>query len=301
MSEIQRQHQHSVCNGWYPPVRWQENRRWLYNPYTRKRLADRPEERVRLQLAAFLVHAGIPASRLIFESAVSGTSKKGMLRTDLLITDAAFKPVMLIECKAPQIPLSIETARQALIYNQRIGAPLLMLTNGVQDVYYENGHFSENRPDMLQQSASPLRDDGYWIDTGFLSPQLTNHARTLLTRSLNARQPEAGSIVEPGTDAPMPHYVVYDGQPGDAWMTAAWTDAFNRQRITLERIKNRQSAGVLDVQLHPDGTPEQIRIETADGWTLLPPAVSAGITAESLLSWENAARFSTFNSIMSDV
>jgi hypothetical protein len=154
---------------------------------------------------------------------------------------------------------------------------------------------------MLHQSAIPQHDDGYWIDTGFLSSKLTNKARTLLTRSLNARLPEAGSIVEPGTDVPMPHYVVYDGHPGDAWMTAAWTDAFNRQHITLERIKNRQSVGVLDVQLHPDGTPEQIRSETADGWILLPLAISAGITAESLLSWDNTARFSTFNSLMSDV
>jgi hypothetical protein len=52
-------------------------------------------------------------------------------RTDLLALGPEGKPLLLVECKAPSVAIDAAVARQATTYNQTIGAPLLLLTNGL--------------------------------------------------------------------------------------------------------------------------------------------------------------------------
>ena len=53
-------------------------------------------------------------------------------RTDLLVNDCNGQPLMLVECKAPEVAISQKVFEQIAIYNLTIQAPYLLVTNGVQ-------------------------------------------------------------------------------------------------------------------------------------------------------------------------
>ncbi len=69
-------------------------------------------------------------------------------RVDLLITEKT-EPVVLIECKAPQIKLTEKTFEQTARYNSIIGAKEIILTNGLQHInaYYQDGQYQFYRPE----------------------------------------------------------------------------------------------------------------------------------------------------------
>jgi hypothetical protein len=65
-------------------------------------------------------------------------------RFDMVVFDEHGKPLILIECKAPEVALSQETILQIARYNREIQAPHLLLTNGVSLLFFsvdENGKF----------------------------------------------------------------------------------------------------------------------------------------------------------------
>lgn len=53
-------------------------------------------------------------------------------RFDLVVYDRAHKPWMLVECKAPEVPVTEVTLRQLLQYQQTIQCNYWLLTNGHQ-------------------------------------------------------------------------------------------------------------------------------------------------------------------------
>lgn len=99
----------------------------------KKWLVLQPEEFVRQLLLHFLISdMKYNRNRITVERgvAVNGDPK----RTDILIFDADMRPFMLVECKAPKVPLSTDTFRQAAHYNGAIKVPYLMISNG-RDTY----------------------------------------------------------------------------------------------------------------------------------------------------------------------
>ncbi len=57
-------------------------------------------------------------------------------RADLVIVKGD-KPLLLAECKAPNIKLSQETLSQAMRYNSVVGARYIILTNGMTHLCFE--------------------------------------------------------------------------------------------------------------------------------------------------------------------
>lgn len=53
-------------------------------------------------------------------------------RADLLIYDATGKPLLLAECKAPQVAISTDTLSQIAAYQKSLQAKILVLTNGME-------------------------------------------------------------------------------------------------------------------------------------------------------------------------
>jgi len=99
-------------------------------------IAITPEEMVRQALMLWLheVH-NIPWMLLRTEYTVKiGRSN---YRIDLVVFNRKANPAMIIETKAPSVPLTAQTALQASIYNSVIFAPLLMIANGSEALYYE--------------------------------------------------------------------------------------------------------------------------------------------------------------------
>ena len=58
------------------------------------------------------------------------------LRVDSILYDTQLRPKMLIEYKAPSVPLSQQVLEQALRYNYKLEVPYLILSNGLEHVAY---------------------------------------------------------------------------------------------------------------------------------------------------------------------
>jgi hypothetical protein len=106
------------------------NQPLIWDGLRRKHVVLTPEEWVRQHVVHYLAdHLGYPRGLLALERGLRYNQRHK--RTDLLALGPDGKPLLLVECKAPSVPITAEVARQATTYNLTIGAPLLLLTNGL--------------------------------------------------------------------------------------------------------------------------------------------------------------------------
>ena len=126
---------------------------YVWDSLRGKYLLLTPEERVRRYAIGFLVsHCNIPATSLVQEYPVplNGMSQ----RADIVAVDASARPLMLVECKAPDVELrnidrdkyfriDADVFAQAVRYNSVVGARYVVLTNGITHFCYEceNGEY----------------------------------------------------------------------------------------------------------------------------------------------------------------
>ena len=100
-----------------------------------------PEERVRRHLVAFLVaQCGACAHRIVQEYPVPVNGQPQ--RADVVVVDGGGRPLLLAECKAPEINLCNEAVvrqvvAQVVRYNSVLGARYVVVTNGLRHLCYE--------------------------------------------------------------------------------------------------------------------------------------------------------------------
>lgn len=162
----------SVAQNHYPQYVFRNGAKLLWNPILKKAFADLPEERVRLQIVEYLIlEAGFSTSRISFESPVNLPRDKSASRTDIICFNKEFKPHLLIECKAPEIKLDEKASIQIARYNQKIGAPYLLISNGVEDFWFHSKNETVNLlteiPEIYQSSSSVKTNFEYWCKKGF--------------------------------------------------------------------------------------------------------------------------------------
>lgn len=88
-----------------------------------------PEEHVRQLLIHHLTSQhGYPAGRFAIEKRVMVGSRPR--RFDAVLYDEQHHPWMLIECKAPEVPISTDTLYQLLSYHQQLQCQYWLLSNG---------------------------------------------------------------------------------------------------------------------------------------------------------------------------
>lgn len=181
----------SHANGHFPHVRFADGRKWLFNPVLKKRFANRPEERVRLQYVEFLLReTGITKNRIGFEALVKAYARDNSLRADLVLYDREINPMALIECKSGRIKLNEKTAEQAARYNLTLQADYLMITNGHSDFWYKRSGQTvtpiQDYPlGMSAEPADQARTAHYWIERGFLDSKLTDNISQAASKFLN--------------------------------------------------------------------------------------------------------------------
>ena len=89
-----------------------------------------PEEWVRQHLIAYLTaYCGVQPKRIVQEYAVALNGQPQ--RADVVVGDRA-EPLVLAECKAPEIRIDERTLAQAVRYNSVLGARFVILTNGLR-------------------------------------------------------------------------------------------------------------------------------------------------------------------------
>jgi type I site-specific restriction-modification system R (restriction) subunit len=88
----------------------------IFDSIRKKYIALTPEEWVRQNFICFLVEEKkYPASLIAVESGLKYLSQKK--RTDIVIYSNVGKPIVIVECKAPEVAIKEETFEQISRYN----------------------------------------------------------------------------------------------------------------------------------------------------------------------------------------
>lgn len=107
----------------------ESGRTQVLDPVRRRWVALTPEEGVRQRLLADLLALGYPAGLLAVERGVPYGGKTW--RADVVAYDRGQRPALLAECKAPGVAVTQATFDQLARYNAVLGAPVLVVDNGV--------------------------------------------------------------------------------------------------------------------------------------------------------------------------
>jgi len=117
---------------------------FIFDEIRKKHLVLTPEEWVRQHFINHLTkEKKFPATLLQIEGGLSLNQTRK--RSDILVYDQFGHKIMVIECKAPSVPITQLTFDQAARYNSVYKARWLVVTNGLQHYYakidHENGQF----------------------------------------------------------------------------------------------------------------------------------------------------------------
>ena len=110
-----------------------EKKRFILDPIRKKFVLLTPEEWVRQHVIQDLMDKGISKTRMSIEKKfeVMGIQK----RFDVVVAGANASIALLVECKAPEVPITQLTFDQIARYQLGLNANYLMLTNGLQHIY----------------------------------------------------------------------------------------------------------------------------------------------------------------------
>lgn len=112
-------------------LRGSKERPLIFDILRKKYIAITPEEWVRQHFVHFLVEQkGYPASLLANEIQLTVGDK--VLRADSVLYSRELKPRMIIEYKAPHIPITQKVFDQISIYNMLLHVDYLVVSNGMQ-------------------------------------------------------------------------------------------------------------------------------------------------------------------------
>ena len=101
----------------------------IFDPIRRKMVARTPEEEVRQHLIAWLTtDRKVPQTLMRSEFGFEYNGRR--YRADILVFDRALKPLLLVECKAPDVRLDETVIDQALRYNRVLQVKYILIGNG---------------------------------------------------------------------------------------------------------------------------------------------------------------------------
>ncbi len=130
----------------------------IFDEVRKKYVVLTPEEWVRQHFLTFLIdQKRVPAGLIILEKKIIMNTMTR--RPDILVHDKQGVPVMIVECKAPEVKISQDTFDQVARYNSVLKVPYLVVTNGLQHfcckMDYDNDsyNFLKDIPDYGELTA----------------------------------------------------------------------------------------------------------------------------------------------------
>ncbi|MDR2123235.1 MAG: type I restriction enzyme HsdR N-terminal domain-containing protein [Flavobacteriaceae bacterium] len=107
---------------------------YIFDEVRKKWVILTPEEWVRQHVVHYLkIEKKIPDSAFLIEKKL--TLNRQIKRLDILVMKK-IHPWLLVECKASEVPLTRETFEQAARYNIQLKAQYILITNGLQHIYF---------------------------------------------------------------------------------------------------------------------------------------------------------------------
>ena len=103
----------------------------VWDPLRKKEVALTPEERVR-QWCIGVLHdrMGVPVHLMMSEAGFRLGDKQ--FRADILVYDRQARPLVVVECKRPEVELTQEVLDQAVRYNMVLDVKYMIITNGTR-------------------------------------------------------------------------------------------------------------------------------------------------------------------------
>lgn len=113
-----------------------EGKVWIFDVIRKKFVILTPEEWVRQHLINYFVeHLGYPKPLIKIETGL--VYNQLQKRSDILVYDRLGNPWMIVECKSFDIELTQKSVEQAAVYNKTIGAPYVVISNGLKHICYQ--------------------------------------------------------------------------------------------------------------------------------------------------------------------
>ncbi len=108
-----------------------DTRQTIWDPLRKKEVALTPEEEVRQWCIGVLAKSlGVPMHLMMSEAGFSLGEKK--FRADILVYDRKAQPLMVVECKRPEVELTQEVLDQTIRYNMVLDVKYILITNGMK-------------------------------------------------------------------------------------------------------------------------------------------------------------------------
>ncbi len=103
---------------------------YVFDQFRKKYVRLTPEEWVRQNFAHYLVNEkNYSSSRFVIEKSLKVNNM--FKRCDILVYNDQGNPIMMIECKSPDIRIGQETFEQVSVYNITFKVKYLIITNGL--------------------------------------------------------------------------------------------------------------------------------------------------------------------------
>lgn len=133
-------------------IKSEEGREYVFDNLRKKYLLLTPEEWVRQNFTMFLVRErNFPMGRIVLEKSLRYNNL--LKRCDILVYDMGMNPVVLVECKAPDIKIDSRVFDQVAVYNMNFRVKYLMVTNGMSH-YCARIDFSSREVKFLDEIPS---------------------------------------------------------------------------------------------------------------------------------------------------
>lgn len=105
----------------------------IWDPLRKKEVALTPEERVRQWFIGVLTESmEVPLHMMMSEAGFKLGGKR--FRADIIVYDRNARPLIVVECKRPEVELTQEVLDQAIRYNMVLDVKLMIITNGTNTV-----------------------------------------------------------------------------------------------------------------------------------------------------------------------
>ena len=102
----------------------------------KKKIILTPEEWVRQHYINFLsLHLLYPLNYISIEKELTYFGLKK--RWDIVVYNNMFNPIILVECKAPNVKLNQEALKQAFTYQNKLNCEFIVLSNGIEHFQWQ--------------------------------------------------------------------------------------------------------------------------------------------------------------------
>ena len=111
-------------------IREQKGKKLIFDSFRRRWVALTPEEWVRQNFVRYLTEVkNFPASLVAIERSMR--MNQNDFRTDIVLFSKSGNPVVVVECKAPEVKITQQVFDQIARYNLGLRVSYLIVTNGL--------------------------------------------------------------------------------------------------------------------------------------------------------------------------